>query len=169
MSKLRGVTTPHILQQQGNKNSQSGRPQNLPNTSLTKGITTSSDEFKYGFPSDGLSAVSYNWWGSGSPDGNGGFFFGDGAEVNEDDKHQSEELADEGAKPETGKGESNIGPQGTGLLMTVRKRAVEEGREALKIGVVRGYGINKRGMRERTLLLRIFKSSLPSQWLYGSS
>lgn len=69
----------------------------------------------------------------------------------------------------TGKEESNVGPQGTGLLTTVKKRTVEEGRKALKLSVFRGYGINKIGKRERALLLRIFKSSLPKQWIIGSS
>lgn len=174
-SKLQGPAVPHNLQQQGSKTVQTGRPQNLFSMSLTKGITTL-DEFKYGFPLDGLSTASNKWWGSSSPDGYEGIQ-GDGAVTNEDDKHQCEEVAGDGSsivivdkeKCEGGKEGSNIGPQGTGLLTTVRKRTVEEGREALKLGVFRGYGVNKLGRRERTLLLRIFRSSLPKQWIYGSS
>lgn len=161
MSKSQGVTMPHNLQQQGNKNIQNGSAQNVLKPSLTKTL----DEFKYGFPSDSLSTLCYKWWGSDGYES----FCEDGAETDEEDRHKSEELADDGAKPETGKEENNIDSQGTGLLRAVRKRAAEEGREALEIGAFKGYGVNKLGKRERTLLLRIFKSSLSSQWLYGSS
>lgn len=175
MSKLQGATPPQNLQQQGTKNIQNVRPQNLLGTSLTKGITIL-DEFKYGYPSDGLSTASNKWWGSSSPVGCEGIF-GDGAETNENEKHQSEEMVADSSdkltvdkeKHEGGKEGCKIASQGMGLLATVRKRSMEEGREALKLGVFRGYGINKVGKRERTLLLRIFKSSLPKQWIYGSS
>ncbi|CAL8178617.1 unnamed protein product [Prunus armeniaca] len=42
-------------------------------------------------------------------------------------------------KCESGK-EENISSQGTDLLMAVRKRSLEEGQKALKLGVLRGYG-----------------------------
>uniref|UniRef100_A0A2N9IBC2 RWP-RK domain-containing protein n=1 Tax=Fagus sylvatica TaxID=28930 RepID=A0A2N9IBC2_FAGSY len=159
----------------GSKNVQTLRPQALLSTSLTKGIAAL-DEFKYGFPSHGLSTASNKWWGSSSPDGCEATL-GDGVETNQDDKHQSQEMVGDGPgiiifdkeECESVKEGSNIGPQGTGLLMTVRKRTVEEGREALKLGVFRGYGINKISKREKTLLLRIFKSSLPKRWIHGSS
>lgn len=175
MSKSKGAALPHNLQQQGSKNVQTLRSQNLLSTSLTKGIAAL-DEFKYGFPSNGLSIASNKWWGSSSPNGCEGNL-GDGVETNEDDKHKSEEMVGDNPRVVivdrkecvTGKEESNVGPQGTGLLTTVKKRTVEEGRKALKLSVFRGYGINKIGKRERTLLLRIFKSSLPKQWIIGSS
>ncbi|KAL3572626.1 hypothetical protein D5086_026530 [Populus alba] len=77
---------------------------------------------------------------------------------------------DDEEKGENGKMESNeIDPQGTGLLTSVRKRAVEEGREARKLGVYRTYGVNKLGRKQRALLLRIFGSSLPKQWIQDFS
>ncbi|XP_059450441.1 uncharacterized protein LOC132181298 isoform X2 [Corylus avellana] len=175
MTKLQGATLPHNLQQQGAKNIQNVRPQNLLGISLPKGITIL-DEFKYGYPSDGLSTASNKWWGSSSPVGCEGIF-GDGAETNENEKHQSEEMVADSSdivtvdkeNHEGGKEGCKIASQGMGLLTTVRKRTMEEGREALKLGVFRGCGINKVGKRERTLLLRIFKSSLPKRWINGSS
>jgi hypothetical protein len=175
MSKSQGATLAHNLQQQGNKNIQNVRPQNLLGTSLTKGIAIL-DEFKYGYPSDGLSTASNKWWGSSSPDGCE-HIFGDGAETNENEKQQSEKMVADSSdmvtvdkeKHEGGKEGCKIASQGMGGLASVRKRSMEEGREALKLGVFRGYGINKIGKRERTLLLRIFKSSLPKRWIYGSS
>ncbi|CAL2246963.1 unnamed protein product [Prunus armeniaca] len=84
--------------------------------------------------------------GSNSPDGYESIH-GEGAETDEDKKHQSEKLAGDGAssivvdkeKCESGK-EENISSQGTDLLMAVRKRSLEEGQKALKLGVLRGYG-----------------------------
>ncbi|CAL2263443.1 unnamed protein product [Prunus armeniaca] len=84
--------------------------------------------------------------GSNSPDGYESIH-GEGAETDEDKKHQSEKLAGDGAssivvdkeKCESGK-EEKISSQGTDLLMAVRKRSLEEGLKALKLGVLRGYG-----------------------------
>uniref|UniRef100_A0A5B7BEG7 RWP-RK domain-containing protein n=2 Tax=Davidia involucrata TaxID=16924 RepID=A0A5B7BEG7_DAVIN len=168
MSKSRSIT----MQQQGNKNIQNGRSQNLHSLNLTKGTLASLDEFKYGFPLDGLSTASNKWWGSSSGNEN---FHGNGGEDVQEDEQQSKELVDDGARLlldienlESERDESDMGPQRMGSLTTVRKRAVEEGREALKLGVYRSYGANRLGRREKVLLLQIFKSSLPSQWRYGS-
>ncbi|XP_021811682.1 uncharacterized protein LOC110754869 [Prunus avium] len=174
MAKSQGIAVSPPAQQQGSKNVQTGRPQNILTLSLTKGNTTY-DEFKHGFPSDGLSTASNKWWGSNSPDGYESVR-GEGAETDEDKKHQSEKLADDGAsstvvdkeKCESGK-EENFSSQGTDLLMAVRKRSLEEGQKALKLGVFRGYGAKKLGRRERALLLRIFKSSTPKQWIHEFS
>lgn len=172
MSKSQSVTLSHNLLQQGGKNVHIGRPQTMLSTSLAKAVT-SLDEFKYGFPTNGLSTVSNKWWGSSCPEGYEDICK-DGAVPVEVVKQQSDVVADDGGNSATvGKEQceseegKNVGPQGTGLLMAVRKRAAEEGRETL--GVIRGYGADKLGRREKTLLLRIFKSSIPKQWINGSS
>ncbi|KAF9687010.1 hypothetical protein SADUNF_Sadunf02G0049400 [Salix dunnii] len=163
---------PHKLQQQGTKDVPVGRQHITLTPGLAKGLM-GLDEFKYGFPSDGLSTATNKWWGSNLSDTQRA---SDrvGIETDEDDSHQSDEKTDAGTRvmmvdyenAENGKTESNeIDPQGTGLLTSVRKRAVEEGREALKLGVHRTYGVNKIGRKQRALLLRIFGSSLPKQWI----
>ncbi|XP_004303879.1 PREDICTED: uncharacterized protein LOC101310432 [Fragaria vesca subsp. vesca] len=162
------------LHQQGSKNVQTGRPHNLLTLSLTKGTTL--EEFKSGFPSEGLSTASNRWWGSNSPDCDEGIH-GEADNADEENKHQSNKLADDSASSITGnqekcgseKQENNIDPQGTDLLVAVRKRAVEEGKKARKLGVFRGYGARKLGRKERTMLLRIFESSLPKDWIPDSS
>ncbi|KAL9659140.1 hypothetical protein QQ045_018699 [Rhodiola kirilowii] len=53
------------MQQQTHKNFQSVCSHSPASAVLAKGILTS-DEFKFGFPSTGLSAVSYKWWESSS-------------------------------------------------------------------------------------------------------
>lgn len=127
-----------------------GRPQTVTNATLAKAITTS-DEFKNGFPSEGLSTVSNKWWGSGSPDG----YDGASAEKGGGEIYEEKNV---GPKPQ---------PQGTDLLTDVRKRAGEEGRERLKLGVVKGFRGKKLGNRDKALLLRIFKSSLRQHWIYS--
>ncbi|XVF60758.1 hypothetical protein PTKIN_Ptkin08bG0074000 [Pterospermum kingtungense] len=166
-SKSQGVAAVPNLQQQGTKNIQIGQALNFGHQSLMTGMTMS-DEFKYGFPSDGLSMTTNKWWGSNKSEGHEVVV--DEAETEGEDKNQSVEKPDDMAneKPdENGKLEDGVGAQGSGLLTAVRKRAVEEGREALKLGVYRGYGIKKLGRREASLLLRIFKSSLPNDWMRG--
>lgn len=167
---------PHKLQQQGTKDVLVGRQHITLTPGLAKGLM-GLDEFKYGFPSDGLSTATNKWWGSSLSDTQRATDRA-GIETDEDDGHQSEEKVDAGTsvvivdeeKGENGKMESNeIDPQGTGLLTSVRKRAVEEGREALKLGVYRTYGVNKLGRKQRALLLRIFGSSLPKQWIQDFS
>ncbi|KAL6137189.1 hypothetical protein ACLB2K_062482 [Fragaria x ananassa] len=172
-SKPQGVMASNNSQQQGSKIVQTGRSHNLLTLSLTKGTTL--EEFKNGFPSEGLSTASNRWWGSNSLDCDEGIR-GEAAKADEENKHQSNKLADGASsiaenkeKCEREKEENSIDPQGTNLLVAVRKQAVEEGKKALKLGVFRGYGAKKLGRKERTLLLRMFKSSLPKDWIPDSS
>ncbi|MED6108582.1 hypothetical protein PIB30_025548 [Stylosanthes scabra] len=161
-SKAQGVTAIHNPHAQGTKSADGGRMQSSFNTSMTKGMTTM-DEFKYGFPSQGLSTSSNKWWGSSDHDDSAGT---NGSRA----ESQVEESAGEEEKvaSETGNAGASEIPQGAALLMTVRKRAAEEGREALKLGIFRHHGVNKLGKREKTLLRRIFRSSLPSSWIPDS-
>lgn len=116
---------------------------------------TLSDEFKNGFPSEGLSVVSNKWWGSNSCDE---------ADTKEDTEHKPGNDPAEMKSAEEN-GSNNMDLSGTSLLTTVRRKAVTEGREALKLGVFRGRSIHDTGDRERTLLLGLFHSSLPKEWM----
>ncbi|GMI67738.1 hypothetical protein HRI_000443100 [Hibiscus trionum] len=167
--KLQGGAAVPNLQQQGAKNIQMGHTLTFSHQSLMIG-TKMSDEFKFGFPSDGLSMATNKWWGSSKSDGDEVVDV-DGAETEGEDKHQSVELPDDMAndKPdENGKLEDYLNPQGSALplLAAVRKRAMEEGREALKLGVHRGRGMKRLSSRKASLLVRIFKSSLPNDWFH---
>ncbi|KAF7815715.1 uncharacterized protein G2W53_029684 [Senna tora] len=166
-----GLAAHHNPHHQGNKNIESARLQNALNTNLTKGMTTTLEEFKFGFPSNGLSTTSNKWWGSSGPDDSASKK-PDCAGASKHNKGQVEERAKENAGTETcetGKDEETSKTlQGTALLKSIRKRAAEEGREALKLGVSRGYGGKKIGKREKILLLQIFRSSLPRSWLHDS-
>lgn len=162
MSSSRGVS-----KQQGSKNSPNGTPSDLQSSNLTNGTPASLDEFMYGFPSDGLSTASNKWWGGSSAlDGKHDFHGVQGADI-QAEEHQSKEKSVSAESSLLGKSDSrmdhsDVGPQGTGILTAVRKRALDEGR-ALKLGVYRYGGMKKLGRRERVLLRGIFKSSLPSE------
>eukprot|EP00268_Persea_americana_P047987 TRINITY_DN5034_c0_g1_i3.p1 TRINITY_DN5034_c0_g1~~TRINITY_DN5034_c0_g1_i3.p1 ORF type:complete len:233 (-),score=57.64 TRINITY_DN5034_c0_g1_i3:330-1028(-) len=149
-------------QQQGNRLLQNGR-QNMFQSSQPKNIPTYLDEFKHGFPTNGLSSVSTKWWGTSGLDGN--------------EMLEEEHLADEAEKLPFGESvedmeaskvkterETEKGDTGAALLLSLRKRASVEGREAVKLGVARGYGAYKLRRKERAMLFQIFRSSYPSEW-----
>ncbi|XP_047308850.1 uncharacterized protein LOC124912297 [Impatiens glandulifera] len=140
MSKMRSIT-PQI--------------QHFAPSSIMKSTSASSDEFKNGFPIDGLSVVSHRWWGTSNVTEN------ENSGINEtiDVGKESNEL--EGEKAHTVEViDGNIDdPQGIALLLSIRRRAAENGRKAIKLGVYRGDGSHKLGMKERKLIHRIFKSS----------
>nr|GMC80143.1 protein NLP2 [Ipomoea batatas] len=145
-------------QQQGSKTAQTLSSQHLLGVNLPKGTTAGSDEFKYGFPSDGLSAISYKWWGSRSTDANEDTKKEGNAE---ESKQQSAVPMDESAV-KTDK--SNVDSFGADSLSDLRKQAAKEGKEALKLGVYREHSLFKLDLTKRKVLLQVFKSAYPPQW-----
>lgn len=164
MSKLNGAPL-SLQQQQGNINAQIRRPQNVQTTNWVQG-STGLDEFKYGFPSGGLPSLSNKWWGSSCPDEN----------INEeDDKHHCKVVSDGSSslmdqeKSESIEEDIQADLQGTRLLTVLRKRSKERGQEVLKHGYqFPGHGLNKLSKKERSLLLNIFRSSIPNEWVNNS-
>lgn len=161
MSKTKGI----VIQQQG-KNTPSVKPQHWPSINTTRVSQLGLDEFKYGFPSEGLAIVSHKWWESNSDDIRN-YISVDGGEKSHEPELKSENSADYGDDVavkdlETEKDESDGDLRGTGLLSHLRKRAAKEGEEALRLGVYRRFGVSKMGKKERKLLSRVFKYSLPS-------
>ncbi|KAF5191350.1 hypothetical protein FRX31_019055 [Thalictrum thalictroides] len=129
------------------------------------------DEFKEGFPSNGLSTVTMRWWGNRTSDANDDEMLGEEPAVDVANKQQSHNALNKcmEGKTDTASEKSDIVPQGTSLLSSVRERAAAEGREALKLGVHGGYRSFKLNRREKMLLHKVFNSSLPSQWKINSS
>lgn len=159
-----------MMQPQGSKNIQTGSPQKVHGAALSKGDHSNLDEFKYGFPSDGLSSVSYRWWGDSGPNDSRN---GEGSVIEEyqDKKNslmnlhsdiQSSTNDGDGCEKETDKGDIDF--SGTGSLIALRKKGVEEGQEALRLGLRQRHSINWLNQTEKTALLHVFKSSLPSGW-----
>lgn len=155
------------MQQQGNKNVQTGSPLKFHGSTLSKGTPSDLDEFKYGFPTNGLSSVSYRWWGDGSTNGS------ISTEENQDKQKSPMKMVDSSDvhssmndedKCEKLTDKNDIDSSGTGFLTALREKAVKEGAEALKLGIHRRYDINKLDQAKKEVLLQIFKSSLPSEW-----
>lgn len=136
--------------QQGTRNFQSGSSPHYRISNLTKGTSVSYDEFKYGFPSDGLSTATYRWWGNKSPDGN------QDSQLSDDNAKNSNEQAEIIA--EKSEGHTTVDSTGTTLLTNVRKRAVKEGKETLRLGVYRGRSANMLDSTKRKILHQVFKS-----------
>lgn len=134
-------------QQLGTRNFQSGSLPHFRISNLTKGTSVSYDEFKYGFPSDGLSTTTYRWWGNKSPDRNE-----DGRLNAKNNTEQPENIA------EKSESQTSVDSTGTTLLTDVRKRAVKEGKETLKLGVCRGRSANMPNSTKRKILHQVFKS-----------
>lgn len=132
------------VQHGGNKSGKSSTNNvwaNNPNLAKTMAAL---DEFKSGFPSKGLATVSNKWWGTGTEITEDG-----GGDVKED--------------------KAEIASEKQSSLLAIRKRIAEEGREALEIGVSRGFGSKRPDKRDQHLLSQICKSSLPKDWVTDSS
>ncbi|PKA62494.1 Protein RKD2 [Apostasia shenzhenica] len=130
------------LQVQANKFMQYGLSA-LPQPIQPKNISTFMDEFQYGFPSKGLSSVSVKWWGDSRGEG-----------TKDTDKiHVIDDESNRDPK------DISVVDEPSASLCSLRKRSVENGREALEVGISEGwssYGLTK---KQRLLLSKVFKSS----------
>ncbi|KAL3754833.1 hypothetical protein ACJRO7_001999 [Eucalyptus globulus] len=142
-SKGQGMALPRSSQQPESKQGQSGQIQSVISGSLIKSLAVL-DEFKYGFPSNGLSVTSNKCWGSGSP---GDFAYIDATETGRECRPKWRQCEKE---------TSNATLRGASLPRAIRKRALEEGREALKLGVFMSHHAHKIGKEEKSVMLNIF-------------
>lgn len=131
---------------------------------MNKGSAPSSDEFKYGFPLNGLSSISYRWWGN-KGDIENGSCVGDAER-----KQQPKDSVDSGANlsstktTEGKKNETDADSQWESSLSALRKRVAKEGQRTVKLGVYRDYNVKTLDRGQKMMLLQIFKSSLPCEW-----
>ncbi|KAM0944386.1 putative transcription factor Nin-like family [Dioscorea sansibarensis] len=140
--------------------------------SSTRHIPTYMDEFKFGFPVHGLSSVTVKWWGSGNKESSEKSSKGEPMGENEE-KHEACDTSNETsslAKIDD-KEDNNVEcaeiktePKPSALLCSTRKNAVEYGRKTLKLGISKGYEMYKLSKKQKSVLLLVFKTSLPDQW-----
>ncbi|XP_051152312.1 uncharacterized protein LOC127266191 [Andrographis paniculata] len=190
--------TSRLLGQQPSKDNPTHGPQIMLSSTVNKGGPSASDEFKYGFPSAGLSSVSMRWWGNkGAPKNKDQQNGREDAKetkqqrVDEDDKETKQESVDEDDKEnkqqrvdeddEQTKQQCNESLDDAAKLSqenedesecktnetdaatrwaSLRKKAAEEGRRALKLGVYRGYNAKTLDKAKKMVLLQIFKTSV---------
>ncbi|XP_048499785.1 uncharacterized protein LOC104889954 [Beta vulgaris subsp. vulgaris] len=162
MSKSQGST-----QEPGSKTTITWRTHHVLASGLASETNTFSDEFKYGFPSGGLSECSNRWWRS-SFDGND---TKTSSKIEDITKVQADggisSICEEKANNATRESEcdnkqdevSECDKQNEVSLSAVRKRALEEGKEALKFRALKKYGADKLGNEEKILLRRLYQTS----------
>lgn len=161
-----------ILSQQPTKDSHIESSHNMHTSLMNTGTSSISDEFKYGFPSDGLSSVSYRWWGNKSAGEHGVDSQQTVVEAAEEKKEKPEESVDTAADfssldkkvTEGEKNETEADPQWANLLSALRKKAAKDGKQALKLGVYRGYDARALDRTKKMVVFQVFRSSLPGEW-----
>ncbi|GAB2276989.1 hypothetical protein Dimus_011697 [Dionaea muscipula] len=150
-------------QQSVSRNVYTWRSQSLLNSGFIIETSTGFDEFKYGFPSNGLSTHTNKWWGSGSPDDAFEDNPGDESETGQEEKHKSPEHVDNVNEcKEKADGEGNcavvVEPHKV-TLSALRKQAAEEARKAVKLGIWKECGVDDLGKNPSVLLSQLFKNS----------
>ena len=157
----------NTLQPQGNKSFQHGWSSTVQNQ--TKHIPTYLDDFKHGFPSNGLASASTKWWGTSSIES---YEEIDSAKsvTNKEEKQEYCKLANEPSscmmideQTDSNGKDGAITTDPSAFLVSLRKRAVDCGRESIQVGLSNCES-DKLGKRKRLLLVQIFGSSLPDQW-----
>eukprot|EP00252_Welwitschia_mirabilis_P019617 TRINITY_DN4591_c0_g1_i1.p1 TRINITY_DN4591_c0_g1~~TRINITY_DN4591_c0_g1_i1.p1 ORF type:complete len:167 (+),score=33.70 TRINITY_DN4591_c0_g1_i1:298-798(+) len=151
------------------------------------------DDFKQGFPQNGLSIVSHQWWGSsdsfplrsegGDSERSSTILSGGkrsealGNELASTDesnqsmpKDKKNDVDGENCcsqrSPEPDH-QMRVGEEDIyhlSMLTRTRRKSVEDGKKALRLSVSHGYGTYKLGKKQTLLIQNLFGSALPSQW-----
>ncbi|OAY84643.1 Protein RKD5 [Ananas comosus] len=160
-----GVPTQSHILQQGVRFAQGVSPNNMLHLSQIRNIPTFMDEFKYGFPTRGLSSLSNKWWGSGNSDSSPLK-----SSAVKDESQESCELSNETSKctmddmADSGTEDSAATSVPSAVLCSLRRKALEDGRGLLKDGACNGCELHKLNKRQRLVLAQVFGSSLPDKW-----
>lgn len=168
---LQGNPTSRMPAQPPSRDNQVTSAHNTLSSTMNRGTSATFDEFKYGFPSAGLSSVSFRWWGNKGDGSNGTWQSADeeAKEMKQQVKGSADARADDPSSADveaTGGKEDEIqaDTQSTGLLTSLTKKSAQEGRQALKLGVYRGLDGKALNRAKKMVLLQIFKSTLPEEW-----
>ncbi|KAG8045525.1 hypothetical protein GUJ93_ZPchr0008g13364 [Zizania palustris] len=134
----------------------------------TKAIPTYMDDFKYGFPSPGLSPGTMKWWGTDShtettpetapgKDENG--------EAPESTNEASKGMTDDELDWEADEAEADSAAttEPSAQLCSLRRKAVDDGRKLLTGKACRGQELCRLDKRQKMALAQVFGASLPEQ------
>ncbi|KAM0860033.1 hypothetical protein ACQ4PT_046803 [Festuca glaucescens] len=165
--------------QQGSASAKAGQVpgrQNAPNGSQSlfsvsqpKDIPTYMDDFKYGFPSSGLSSETLKWWGTDSHTETA---------AAKDDAREAPESTNEASKGMTddeldwGADEPEADADADGVattdpsaqLCSLRRKAAGDGRRLLNGETDRVEQLCRLNKRQKIILAQVFGASLPEQW-----
>lgn len=145
-----------------------GKQGGLALVSQTKGIPSFMDDFKYGFPSSGLSRETKKWWGVSSHT--------DSAVPSKDVSHESvtpdalksmtdDDELDWGADEGEGEADGIVTAEPSAQLCSLRRKAVDDGRKLLNGDTRRGeQEFSRLNKRQKLVLAQVFGASLPVEW-----
>ncbi|XP_062180129.1 uncharacterized protein LOC133884630 [Phragmites australis] len=152
----------------GGQISPSGKQNASPSLALasqTKGIPTCMDDFKFGFPSSGLSCETMKWWGASSHT--------DSAPAKDGSREAHESIIHDASRGMTddeldwGADEAEddiVTAEPSALLCSLRRKAVDDGRKLLNGDTRRGQEFCRLNKRQKLVLAQVFGASLPEQW-----
>uniref|UniRef100_A0ACD5VQS5 Uncharacterized protein n=1 Tax=Avena sativa TaxID=4498 RepID=A0ACD5VQS5_AVESA len=152
----------------GRQNAPNGSSSLFP-VSQPKDIPTYMDDFKYGFPSSGLSAETLKWWGTDSHTETA---------AAKDDVREAPESTNEASKGMTddeldwGADEPEADADADGVattdpsarLCSLRRKAAGDGRRLLNGDTGRVHQLCRLNKRQKIVLAQVFGASLPEQW-----
>jgi hypothetical protein len=134
--------------------------------SQAKAIPCYMDDFKYGFPSSGLSCETMKWWGTSSdtdyvPTKDGSH------EPHESTTHEpskgmtDDDELDWGADEAEAEADGTVTAEASAQLCSLRRKAVDDGRKLLNGHNRRGQEFSRLNKRQKTALAQVFGASLP--------
>ena len=152
----------------GRQNAPNGSP-SLFAVSQAKDIPTYMDDFKYGFPSSGLSCETLKWWGTDSHTESA---------AAKDDVREATEPTNEASKGMTddeldwGADEPEADADADGVatsdpsarLCSLRRKAAGDGRRLLNGDTGSVQQLCRLNKRQKIVLAQVFGASLPEQW-----
>ncbi|KAL6850273.1 hypothetical protein ACP4OV_020900 [Aristida adscensionis] len=139
----------------------------LAQANQTKGIPTYMDDFKYGFPSSGLSCETMKWWGTSSHTDS--VPVKDGSRESHEStqealKVMTDDELDWGADEAEGEADGAVTAEPSAQLCSLRRKAVDDGRKLLNGDSRRGQEFGRLSKRQKLVLAQVFGASLPLQW-----
>lgn len=144
--------------------------QNAPSLSQfsqAKDIPSYMDDFKYGFPSSGLSTETLKWWGTDSHTETAAVK-DDNREASESTNEASKGMTDDeldwGADEPEADADGVAATDPSAQLCSLRRKAACDGRRLLNGDAGRVQQLCRLNKRQKIVLAQVFGASLPEQW-----
>ncbi|KAL5226578.1 hypothetical protein ABZP36_014843 [Zizania latifolia] len=147
----------------GKQNASSGSSILLAHGTQTKAIPTYIDDFKYGFPSYGLSSETMKWWGTDSHTETTSETMPARDENENGEAHESTNEASKGMTDDEldwggdeAEADSAVTNEPSAQLCSLRRKAVDDGRKLLTGKACRGQELCRLNKRQKMALAQVF-------------
>lgn len=128
--------------------------------SQAKAIPSYMDDFKYGFPSSGLSCETMKWWGRSSDTD---------CELTKDGSREAHGEASKGMTDDDeldwgadeAEADGAVTAEASAQLCSLRRKAVDDGRKLLNGDTRRAQEFSRLNKRQKLALAQVFGASLP--------